>query len=200
MLYAMRRLLAPVGRELAGRGQLEAADDVYLLTIPELRSAIAGPDVHPIVRQRREDMAFEARRRRVPRILLSDGTDVEALVASYPRAKADANQNVLEGSGASSGEITAIARVILDPQGAHLEPGEILAAPSTDPGWTPLFLTAGGLVMEMGGPMSHGAIVAREYGIPAVVGVPNATQIIRTGQTISIDGSAGTVALEKSSG
>ena len=61
---------------------------------------------------------------------------------------------------------------MLDPGDAHLEPGEILVAPSTDPGWTPLFLTAGGLVMEMGGPMSHGAIVAREYGIPAVVGVP----------------------------
>ena len=59
--------------------------------------------------------------------------------------------------------------------GAQLEPGEILVAPSTDPGWTPLFLTAGGLVMEMGGPNSHGAVVAREYGIPAVVGVPDAT-------------------------
>ncbi len=66
--------------------------------------------------------------------------------------------------------------MVLDPVGAHLEPGEILVAPSTDPGWTPLFLTAGGLVMEMGGPNSHGAVVAREYGIPAVVGVPDATR------------------------
>ena len=70
----------------------------------------------------------------------------------------------------------------MDPAGAHLEPGEILVAPSTDPGWTPLFLTAGGLVMEMGGSMSHGAVVAREYGIPAVVGVPDATSKISTGQ------------------
>jgi phosphoenolpyruvate synthase/pyruvate phosphate dikinase len=89
--------------------------------------------------------------------------------------------------------VTERARVILDPGEASLEPGEILVAPSTDPGWTPLFLTAGGLVMEMGGPMSHGAIVAREYGIPAVVGVPDATEHIETGQRITVDGSAGEV-------
>jgi pyruvate,water dikinase len=83
--------------------------------------------------------------------------------------------------------------VVLDPLGAHLEPGEILVAPSTDPGWTPLFLTAGGLVMEMGGANSHGAVVAREYGIPAVVGVPDATSTISTGQRITVDGTTGRV-------
>jgi pyruvate,water dikinase len=81
----------------------------------------------------------------------------------------------------------------MDPVGARLEPGEILVAPSTDPGWTPLFLTAGGLVMEMGGANSHGAVVAREYGIPAVVGVPDATGSIVTGQRITVDGGAGTI-------
>jgi pyruvate,water dikinase len=69
----------------------------------------------------------------------------------------------------------------------------VLVAPSTDPGWTPLFMTAGALVMEMGGMMSHGSIVAREYGIPAVVGVPRATSAIRTGQLITVDGERGTV-------
>jgi pyruvate,water dikinase len=92
--------------------------------------------------------------------------------------------------------VTARARVILSPLGARLEPGEILVAPSTDPGWTPLFLTAGGLVMEMGGMMSHGAVVAREYGIPAVVGVAGATERISTGQLVTVDGSAGAVSLE----
>ncbi len=86
--------------------------------------------------------------------------------------------------------------MILSPHGARLEPGEILVAPSTDPGWTPLFLTARGLVMEMGGMMSHGAVVAREYGIPAVVGVPGATDRIETGATITVDGSAGIVSIE----
>jgi pyruvate,water dikinase len=99
----------------------------------------------------------------------------------------------LRGTPASAGIVTAKARVILDPHGARLEPGEILVAPSTDPGWTPLFLTAGGLVMEMGGPMSHGAVVAREYGLPAVVGVPGATAAIATGQQITVDGSRGLV-------
>jgi pyruvate,water dikinase len=83
--------------------------------------------------------------------------------------------------------------VVLDPLGARLEPGDILVAPSTDPGWTPLFLTAGGLVMEMGGAMSHGAVVAREYGIPAVVGLAGATERIPDGATILVDGTAGTV-------
>jgi pyruvate,water dikinase len=86
--------------------------------------------------------------------------------------------------------------VILSPVGARLEPGEVLVAPSTDPGWTPLFLTAGALVMEMGGMMSHGAVVAREYGIPAVVGVPDATARIGTGEHVTVDGSAGTVVRE----
>jgi rifampicin phosphotransferase len=89
-----------------------------------------------------------------------------------------------------------VARVVLDPLGARLDPGEILVAPSTDPGWTPLFLTAGGLVMEMGGANSHGAVVAREYGIPAVVGVAGATDRITSGDHIGIDGAAGVVTFE----
>jgi pyruvate,water dikinase len=106
----------------------------------------------------------------------------------------------LSGTPASGGVVSGIARVVLDPGNAHLEPGEILVAPSTDPGWTPLFLTAGGLVMEMGGPMSHGAIVAREYGIPAVVGVPEATERLETGQKITVDGSEGIVSQEPGGG
>jgi len=82
---------------------------------------------------------------------------------------------------------------VLNPVGAQLEPGEILVAPSTDPGWTPLFLTAGAVVMEMGGVIWHGAVVARGYGIPAVVGVPDATTRPRTGQAVAVDRASGTV-------
>ena len=142
--------------------------------------------------ERREAYARELGRRHIPRVLLSDGTEPEALRPAAESTVAGA----LAGSPASAGSVTAAARVILDPVGAHLEPGEILVAPSTDPGWTPLFLTAGGLVMEMGGPNSHGAVVAREYGIPAVVGVPDATARIATGERITVDGGAGTVAPE----
>ena len=121
-------------------------------------------------RARRETYDAELRRRHVPRVMLSDGTEPEAATLRGGR-----RDGALVGTPASAGAVTGVARVILDPVGAHLEPGEILVAPSTDPGWTPLFLTAGGLVMEMGGANSHGAVVAREYGIPAVVGVPHAT-------------------------
>ncbi len=119
---------------------------------------------------------------------MSDGTEPEALAT-----RAVAADGALTGTAASAGTVTGIARVVLDPVGAHLEPGEILVVPSTDPGWTPLFLTAGALVMEMGGANSHGAVVAREYGIPAVVGVPDATVTIATGDRITVDGAAGTV-------
>jgi pyruvate,water dikinase len=147
-----------------------------------------------VVCERRAAYEHELNRRHVPRILLSDGTEPETGIHAV-----EAPGDTIRGTPASSGTVTAKARVILNPTGAHLEPGEILVAPSTDPGWTPLFLTAGGLVMEMGGSMSHGAIVAREFGIPAVVGVAGATERIATGQRITVDGSAGAVAIAEDS-
>lgn len=86
--------------------------------------------------------------------------------------------------------------MILEPRDARLEPGEVLVAPSTDPAWTPLFLSAGALVMELGGVMSHGSVVARAYGIPAMVGVPEATRRLRTAQRVLVDGERGQVAGE----
>jgi len=189
-LFAKGRvLLAPVGADLASRGLLSSPDDLWYLTLAEMRRAVRGEDLRALVTERRTQYGREMVRRHIPRALLSDGTDVEAAYA--PPA-----DGALRGSPASPGTVTAVARVVRSPHTARLEPGEILVAPSTDPGWTPLFLTAGGLVMEMGGMMSHGAVVAREYGIPAVVGVAGATERIATGQRITVDGSAGTVALE----
>ena len=140
---------------------------------------------------RRESYEQELRRRRLPRVLLSDGTEPEN-TGPAPTS----SDGAMVGVAASPGIVTGRARVILDPIGAHLEPGEILVAPSTDPGWTPLFLTAGGLVMEMGGANSHGAVVAREYGIPAVVGMPLATERISTGDLVTVNGILGTVTVE----
>ncbi|MGW0479706.1 PEP/pyruvate-binding domain-containing protein [Nonomuraea sp. NPDC003214] len=191
VLAAVRHSMLAVGAHLAERGVLEAAGDVYFLTFKEARAALAGGDPRDLVAGRRAEREREARRRHVPRMLLSDGTEPEALATTATTAAAA--DGALTGTAASAGTVTATARVVLDPVGAHLEPGEILVCPSTDPGWTPLFLTAGGLVMEMGGAMSHGAVVAREYGIPAVVGVPGATHRITTGDTVTVDGAAGTV-------
>jgi pyruvate,water dikinase len=187
MFAHVRALLAGVGAELSARGLLDTADDVFYLDLAEARAALAGADLRETVTARRAEYDRELRRRRIPRVLLSDGTEPEAV------AVPTGVEGALAGTAASAGTVTARARVVLDPVGAHLEPGEILVAPSTDPGWTPLFLTAGGLVMEMGGPNSHGAVVAREYGIPAVVGVPDATTRITTGDEVTVDGAAGLV-------
>jgi pyruvate,water dikinase len=187
VLARARALLLGIGEDLARSGPLESAEDIFFVSLPEAWSALAGRDLRSVVSERRATYERELDRRHVPRILLSDGTEpaAEEMVAA---------DGALRGTPASPGTVRAKARVILDPTGARLEPGEILVAPSTDPGWTPLFLTAGGLVMEMGGAMSHGAVVAREYGIPAVVGVPEATERIATGERITVDGAAGTIA------
>ena len=185
-----RELLKPVGEQLADVGRIPDPEAIYFLTIPEARRALAGEDLNGVVVARRAEFARERTRHHIPRVLLSDGTDAEALLAPLPDSR------TLVGSPASPGTTSGQARVIFSPEGARIEPGEILVAPSTNPGWTPLFLTAGGLVMEMGGAMSHGAVVAREYGIPAVVGVAGATDRIRSGATITVDGAAGTVQLD----
>lgn len=188
-LAEVRRQMAEVGAELAAAERIARTDDVFFLDFAEARQALDGADLQDLVARRQGAYYLELERRHIPRMLLSDGTEPETLLSGG----AAASDGALTGSPASAGTVTAPARVILDPVGAHLEPGEILVAPSTDPGWTPLFLTAGGLVMEMGGPNSHGAVVAREYGIPAVVGVADATSLLRTGQEITVDGGAGTV-------
>jgi pyruvate,water dikinase len=176
-----------VGVDLHRLGRIADPDDVYFVDFAQARAGLNGTDLHQVVEAARDRYAAELRRRHVPRVLLSDGTEPEAT------AESGAVDGALTGTPASSGTVTATARVILDPVGAQLEPGEILVCPSTDPGWTPLFLTAGGLVMEMGGANSHGAVVAREYGIPAVVGVPNAVATIQTGTKITVNGTSGTV-------
>ncbi|MDQ2887263.1 MAG: PEP-utilizing enzyme [Chloroflexota bacterium] len=195
ILAQMRAMLWLIGKDLAQVGRLENAEDIFFITLQEAHAALAGEDMRHVVSERRATYDFELRRRHLPRVLLSDGTEPTA-AASLDEADDSKSKGMLRGSPASPGTVTARARVILDPTGAKLEPGEILVAPSTDPGWTPLFLTAGGLVMEMGGMMSHGSVVAREYGIPAVVGVAGATERITTGQSITVDGNAGKIVIE----
>ncbi|MFI6534099.1 PEP/pyruvate-binding domain-containing protein [Nonomuraea sp. NPDC050547] len=193
ILAGVRRSMRVVGEHLVAQGVLGTPDDIYFLTFQEARTALqpakSEDDLRGLVAGRKAAHEREERRRHVPRLLLSDGTEPEALSIA-------AAEGAITGTPASAGIATGPARVVMDPAGAHLEPGEILVCPSTDPGWTPLFLTAGGLVMEMGGAMSHGAVVAREYGIPAVVGVTRATERVTTGETVTVDGAAGTITQE----
>jgi pyruvate,water dikinase len=191
LLAQARALLAPVGEALAQGGRLTHAADIFWLSFPEIYAALDGADLRSTASERRVQHEQELARRHVPLVLLSDGT------APASETVAETGNALLKGIPASPGRVTGAARVILDPHAARLTQGEILVAPSTDPGWTPLFLTAGGLVMETGGTMSHGAIVAREYGIPAVVGVAGATEQISTGQIITIDGTTGTIVIEQ---
>ena len=192
--YYLVRLLGAGPRASCGQGRapsspagglLTAAEDVYFLTCASCAARCAARTCArraPAARGVRARAAAPAR----AAILLSDGTEPEALAAAAGRWR--------PGGHARFGRhVTGPPRVVLDPSGAHLEPGEILVAPSTDPGWTPLFLTAGGLVMEMGGANSHGAVVAREYGMPAVVGVRDAVARLQDAATARVDGTAGTV-------
>ncbi|MUL44330.1 pyruvate, water dikinase [Streptomonospora sp. PA3] len=188
----MRRQLLLAGAQLADRGRLEEAADIVFLDLDEARAAAdRGVDQRALVAERKAVHVRELRRRHVPAALLSDGTDVEALAPPLP-----ASAGTLTGAPAAAGRATGRARVVRDPAGARVEPGEILVAPTTDPGWTPLFMTAGGLVTETGSVVAHGPTVAREYGIPAVIALPGATEKISTGDLITIDGGAGTVVIE----
>jgi phosphohistidine swiveling domain-containing protein len=194
VLAQARAHLQPVGEELVRAGKLHEAADIFFLTLPEAHEALSGANLRECVSERRATFARELGRRHVPLVLLSDGTEPTAPPQRIQReASAEGS---LQGTPASAGSVTGIARVIRDPHGAHLSPGEILVAPSTDPGWTPLFLQTAGLVMDVGGAMAHGAIVAREYGIPAVVGVASATERIRTGRRLTVNGTTGTITLE----
>jgi menaquinone-dependent protoporphyrinogen IX oxidase/phosphohistidine swiveling domain-containing protein len=192
VLAVARGALQQVGATLVAAGRLADVDDVFFLDPADLRAAVAGtaPDLSVRADRRRREYQRELGRRSVPLILSSDGETVYG-----PAAPPESTPGTLHGTGVSPGVHDGVVRVLDSPVGAALAPGEVLVAASTDPGWTPLFLLAGALVMEVGGVISHGAIVAREYGIPAVATVPDATRRLRTGQRVRVDGGAGTVTL-----
>ncbi|MBG0568517.1 PEP/pyruvate-binding domain-containing protein [Actinoplanes aureus] len=185
-LRAVREQLLLIGADLAAGGLLDEPADIMFLDLDEAAAAVRdGVDQRELVARRKALHRVESRRRHVPVALLSDGTDVETVLPAKPGG--------LHGVGASAGRVTGPARIVHDPATAHIEPGDILVVSTTDPAWTPLFLTAGGLVTETGAIMAHGPTVAREYGIPAVISVPGATDRITPGQLITVDGAAGTV-------
>jgi phosphohistidine swiveling domain-containing protein len=191
MLGAVRAALLASGHELTVRGILDSPDDIFFLHLDEVNSLAAGDtrDWRSIVRERRRLYAREARRRRVPRLLLTDG---RVFFGGTGGGERNAGSS-LTGTPVSPGVVVGLVRVVFDPGGAQLMPGEILVCRGTDPAWTPLFLAAGGLVTEVGGLMTHGSVVAREYGIPAVVGVHEATTRLRTGARVRVDGTNGRI-------
>jgi pyruvate,water dikinase len=177
-----------------GRRHLDPAEDIFYLTPDELLELVAGEDLRSQIEERRD------KRSRLLSIELPDVIFSDSLHQIGNPPLPEFSQE-LEGTSVSSGVATGRARVILKPPqtAEHMELGYILVCPSTDPGWAPLFPSAHGLVMERGGVLSHGAIVAREYGIPAVANIPGATRLIKDGQKIKIDGDEGKVFLTNSS-
>jgi pyruvate,water dikinase len=198
-----REALLDSGAGLAREGILEAKDDIFFLSRTELDALAVvierGGDLAPwrarlrtSVNEHRGRYDREQRRRQVPRLLLSDGTTFYGGI-SGAQDSGDASPEGFLGSPVSPGVAEGRVNVVYDPSKANMQPGDVLVCPGTDPSWTPLFLPASALVMEVGGVMTHGSVVAREYGIPAVVGVDQATTRLKTGQRIRVDGSSGTV-------
>ncbi|HEU0054069.1 MAG TPA: rifamycin-inactivating phosphotransferase [Longimicrobium sp.] len=180
-------LLEEAGR-LVRAGVLREAEDIFYLRFEELHDVVRTNRVDDgLIRERGE--AFRSYQALTPpRVLTSDG---EAVTGSYRRD--DLPASALVGLAVSAGTIEGRARVILGMADADLEPGDILVTAYTDPSWTPLFVAIKGLVTEVGGLMTHGAVIAREYGLPAVVGVEHATRLIRDGQRIRVHGTDGYV-------
>ena len=182
-------LLDEAGRLVAAH-VLEAREDIFYLTFEELGDVVRSHQVDErlIDRRRKEFASFHVLT--PPRVLTSEG---EVIVGSYRRQ--DVPPGALVGLPVSAGIVEGRARVIADLAEADLGSGDILVTTFTDPSWTPTFVTIAGLVTEVGGQMTHGAVIAREYGLPAVVGVQGATRLIRDGQRIRIDGTNGSVEL-----
>ena len=186
----IRNELLASGEEFAGENIIGTPEDLFFLHFDELQ-ALANRDARDwkaLIAERRSIDARENRRRQIPRVLVSDGRAFHEGVGVL----ADTD-TVISGSPVSPGVAEGVVHIILDPRGAQLAPREILVCPGTDPAWTPLFMAAAGLITEVGGMMTHGSVVAREYGIPAVVGVHQATTRLKNGQRIRIDGTAGKI-------
>ncbi|BAS26848.1 rifamycin-inactivating phosphotransferase [Limnochorda pilosa] len=186
--FVYRQALLEEAERLVQAYVLREKEDIFYLTFQELHDVVRTHHVDDrLIRERKEAFrSYEALT--PPRVLTSDG---EALTGAYRRD--DLPDGALAGLPVSAGTVEGRARVILDMAEADLEGGDILVTAYTDPSWTPLFVAIKGLVTEVGGLMTHGAVTAREYGLPAVVGVEHATRLIRDGQRIRVDGTKGYV-------
>jgi pyruvate,water dikinase len=172
--------------KLVQAGVIHEKEDIYYLTFEELREAVtSGRLDYSIIGVR---MAEYKRHEKLnpPRVITSDG---EIIAGKYKRGNLPADAII--GLPVSSGVAEGRARIILNMEEASLSEGDILVTAYTDPSWTPLFVSIKGLVTEVGGLMTHGAVIAREYGLPAVVGVENATRLFADGQRIRVNGTDG---------
>jgi phosphoenolpyruvate synthase/pyruvate phosphate dikinase len=186
--FVYKRALLEEAERLVQAHVLREKEDIFYLTLQEMHDVVRANHVDDQLLSERKDAFKSYQALTPPRVLTSDG---EAVAGSYRRN--DYPAGALVGLPVSSGTVEGRARVILEMEEADLEPGDILVTASTDPSWTPLFVAINGLVTEVGGLMTHGAVIAREYGVAAVVGVEHATKLIRDGQRIRVHGTDGYV-------
>jgi len=186
--YVYRQALKKEAARLVQAGVIREPEDIYYLSFEELRQVAKTNQLdYRIITRRKADYDL-FKKLTPPRVMTSDG---EVISAEYDNANVP--QGALIGVAASAGTIEGRARVILSLEEADFEEGDILVTAFTDPSWTAVFVSIKGLVAEVGGMMTHGAVVAREYGLPAVVSVENATRLIKNGQRIRVNGSRGYV-------
>jgi phosphohistidine swiveling domain-containing protein len=193
-----RRLFRAIGRQFVSLGFVDREQDVFLLTVQEVLGAIEGSglsgDLAALVRLRQAEQERAAAQPDPPERFEVRGAALSRVAESKAPPKPAAEKDALRvGTGCSAGVVTAVARVVGDPQHESLLPGEILVARHTDPGWIALFSNAAAIVVERGSLLSHSAIVARELGIPCVVGLKGATAWLTTGDVIKVDGGTGRV-------
>jgi pyruvate,water dikinase len=186
--YVYKRALLEEAERLVRAGVLDEAEDAFYLSFEELHDVVRTNEADAQLIRGRRDAFASYQSLTPPRVLTSDG---EVIAGAYRRE--DLPSGALVGLPVSAGTVEGRARVILDMAEAELEAGDILVTAHTDPSWSPLFVAVSGLVTEVGGLMTHGAVIAREYGLPAVVGVEDATRQIRNGQRIRVDGTHGYV-------
>ena len=184
--FAYKQALLRESERLQAARVLREREDIFYLTFAELRDVVQTNHVDDRLIDQRKDAHRSYQALTPPRVLTSDG---EAVAGTYRRA--DVPAGALTGLPVSAGTVEGRARVILDMADADLEAGDILVTAYTDPSWTPAFVAVKGLVTEVGGLMTHGAVIAREYGLPAIVGVEHATRLIRDGQRIRLNGTDG---------
>jgi len=184
--YIYKQALLKESGKLVQKGVIHKKEDIYYLTFEELRKVIKTNrlDYGIITKRKAEYEVYE--KITPPRLMTSEG---EVILGEYNTGNIP--QGALAGVPVSTGVIEGRARVVLKLEDAIMEEGDILVTKFTDPGWTPLFISIKGLVTEVGGMMTHGAVIAREYGLPAVVGVENATKLIKDGQRIRVNGTEG---------
>ena len=186
--FIYKQALLEEAERLVRAGVLREKDDIFYLTFDELHDVVRTNRVDDQLIRSRKDAFQSYRALTPPRVLTSDG---EVITGAYRRDNLP--DGAIVGLPVSAGVVEGRARVILDMANAELAPGDILVTVYTDPSWTPLFVAIKGLVTEVGGLMTHGAVIAREYGLPAVVGAEDATRLIRDGQQIRVHGTDGYV-------